>query len=398
MSARTLKSSARCALAILGATFVIISALIVIGGFIPKLAYLGVAGSSMLSQYGPWMIVVPLIGVACVALATSVRRSTSAAIVAAIGLLAVIGANVAVIQMVNAASGAGVPIHLGSAFNLSTVFEPVPLDATEEYGSYGLEALKVAIYRPTRHSDHPAPVLLYVHGGGFVAGSRTDHAQDMKWFAEKGWLVISVDYPLSSEQRHLWDQASRYIGCSLVWVARNSLRYGADASRLSLIGESAGGSLVLNAAYMANQGTLLSSCGGTIPHVSAVSALYPVVDLAGVYANPDLALGSFSRRLAIYYTGGYPEQYPDRYAAVSPSTHINSAAPPTLVFVGTSDHLVPPEGAYAFASRAEAAGIQIRLVRFPYGEHGFDRMAGSIGNQLFRKATYDFLCSHGQVP
>jgi len=398
MLARTLQSMARRALSYLGAMLVIVSALIVLGGLVPKLPYLGVAGSAVLSPYGPWMIVLPFTGIACVVLATSVRRSRSTAILTGIGLMAAIGASVAVVRMVNAASGAGVSIHLTKAFSLSTVFEPVPLDATEQYGSYGQEVLRVAVYRPTGRSDRPAPVLVYVHGGGFVAGARTDHAQDMKWFAERGWLVISVDYPLSSEQRHLWDQASRDIGCSLDWVARNSPRYGADASRLSLIGEFAGGSLVLNVAYMANQGTLLSSCGGTVPHVSAVSALYPVVDLAGIYANPDAALGSFSRRLAIDYTGGVPEQYPDRYAAVSPATHISPAAPPTFILVGTSDHLVPPQGAYDFAARAAAAGIEAHLVRFPYGEHGFDRMAGSIGNQLFRQATYNFLCSHGQAP
>jgi acetyl esterase len=389
---------ARRALVFLGATMVILCALLVLGAFVSKLAYLGVAGSALLSQYGPWLTVLPLTGVAIYLAATSRRAARSRAIFAALGFLSVVGAGIAVARMINAASGAGVSIHLGKTFSLSTVFEPAPLDATEQYGSFGAEALHVAVYRHKGTTEGLAPVLVYIHGGGFVAGARTDHAQDMRWFSEKGWLVISIDYPLSSEDRHLWDQASRDIACALVWVAQNSIRYGAEVSRLSLIGESAGGSLVLNAAYRANQGTLMSSCEGTIPHVSAVSVLYPVVDLAGIYDNPDPALGTFSRRLATYYTGGTPQQYPDRYAAVSPATHISTAAPPTFILVGTSDHLVSPEGAYAFAATAAAAGIDVRLVRFPYGEHGFDRMAGSIGNQLFRQATYDFLKSHGQAP
>jgi acetyl esterase len=388
----------RRALMFLGATMVIVSALLVLGGFLSTLAYLGIAGSSALSQYGPWLIVLPVMGVAIYLAATSKRAGRGTVILGGLGLLSSLGASIAVAQMIHAANGAGVSIHLGKTFSLSTVFEPVPLDATEQYGSCGPEALYVAVYRHKGPSDRLAPVLVYIHGGGFVAGARTDHAQDMQWFAEKGWLVISVDYPLSSEHRHLWDQASRDIGCALVWVAQNSARYGANASRLSLIGESAGGSLVLNAAYWANQGTLPSSCEGSVPHVSAVSVLYPVVDLANIYANPDPALGSFSRRLATYYTGGTPQQYPERYAAVLPAAHISTAAPPTFMLVAANDHLVPPEGAYAFAKTAAAAGIDVRLVRFPYGEHGFDRMAGSIGNQLFRQATYDFLKSHGQAP
>jgi acetyl esterase len=398
MLARRLQLIVRRALVFFGAATIILCALSVLGGFAPNLAYVGVIGSSLLSQGGPWLIVVPLLGAVCIIVAASVRRSRSTVIFAAIGVLAALGAGVAVMQMAGAASAAGASIHLASALSLSTVFEPVPNHATEQYGSYGQAALNVTIYRPTAHSGNSVPVLVYVHGGGFVAGARTDHAQDMEWFAERGWLVISVDYPLSSEQRHLWDQARRYIACSLAWVAQNSQRYGADASRLSLIGESAGGSLVLNAAYMANQDNLPSSCEGTVPHVSAVCLLYPVVDLAGVYANPDPALGSFSRRLATSYTGGTPQEYPDRYAAVSPSTHISTMAPPTLIIVGASDHLVPPEGAYAFAASATEAGVEVRVVRFPFGEHGFDLLAGSIGNQLFRQSTYEFLKRHGQAP
>jgi acetyl esterase len=397
MLARRMQWIVRRVVVFFGAATVILCALSVLGGFAPKLAYLGVVGSSLLSQGGPWLVVAPLFGVGCT-VAASVRRSRSTVIFAGIGALAAIGAGVAMMQMASAASAAGASIDLGSALSVSTVFKSVPSDATEQYGSHGQEVLKAAVYRPTRRSENLAPVLVYVHGGGFIAGARTDHAQDMKWFAERGWLVISVDYPLSSEQRHLWDQASRYIGCSLGWVARNSQRFGGDASRLTLIGESAGGNFVLNAAYMANQGALQSSCEGTIPHVSAVSALYPVVDLAGIYENPDLALGSFSRRLATYYTGGTPQQYPERYAAVSPSTHISATAPPTLIIVGASDHLVPPEGAYAFAASATEAGVEVRVVRFPFGEHGFDLLAGSIGNQLFRQVTFEFLKRHGQGP
>jgi acetyl esterase/lipase len=209
---------------------------------------------------------------------------------------------------------------------------------------------------------------------------------------------IAVDYTLSSEQVHLWNLTIRQIGCSLAWVARNSARYGGDAGRLSLFGDSAGGNLVINAGYMANQRTLRSSCGGKVPHVATVVAMYPVVDVAASKDNADALLGAFARYLTAAYTGGTPRQYPDRYAAVSSATHINPAAPATLIIVGTNDHLVSPEGAYAFADKARTAGIEVRLVRFPHGEHGFDAVDGGIGDQLARQATYMFLKAHGQAP
>ena len=85
-------------------------------------------------------------------------------------------------------------------------------------------------------------------------------------------------------------------------------------------------------------------------------------------------------------------------ASISTSTHIGRAAPPTLLIVPEADHLVVPAAAYAFASRARSAGIEVRLIRMPYAEHAFDLRSGSIGNQLVRQAMLRFLHSHGMKP
>ncbi|MDT4998818.1 MAG: hypothetical protein QOK12_923, partial [Mycobacterium sp.] len=169
------------------------------------------------------------------------------------------------------------------------------------YATFGGEPLRLSIYRP-KDADS-APVLVFIHGGGFVAGSRDVHGPDFRWFADRGWLTISIDYPLSSADQHLWDVVQGQIGCALAWVTTNAPMYGGDPTRVSLSGDSAGGNLAINTAYMAANGTLASSCGGPRPVISAVSALYPVVDVAGFYDNADLALGAVSRDMAGAYTG-----------------------------------------------------------------------------------------------
>jgi dienelactone hydrolase len=83
---------------------------------------------------------------------------------------------------------------------------------------------------------------------------------------------------------------------------------------------------------------------------------------------------------------------------VASATHINAAAPPTLVVLGDNDHLVPPDATDRFAQQARNAGIDIESIRFPYGDHGFNLNQYGIGNQFYLGMTYRFLSEHGQRP
>jgi acetyl esterase/lipase len=188
------------------------------------------------------------------------------------------------------------------------------------------------------------------------------------------------------------------IGCALGWVVANAAKYGGDSTRLSMSGDSAGGNLAINTAYLSAAGRLSSSCGGIMPKVAAVSVMYPVVDPADLYDNRDPALGGTSRDMAGAYTGGSPQQFPDRYASIASATYITAAAPPTLIIVGEADHLVPVGGTHRFAERAMAAGVDVDLVSVPYADHVFDGRRGSIGQQAYRQLTVRWLREHGQAP
>ena len=94
----------------------------------------------------------------------------------------------------------------------------------------------------------------------------------------------------------------------------------------------------------------------------------------------------------------FSEQYPDRYAAIASATHINPAAPPTLLIVPEADHLVDPAAAYSFAESATAAGIVTQVIRVPHAEHSFDIRSGNIGNQLVRQTVLQFLATRGSHP
>jgi acetyl esterase/lipase len=367
----------------------------VLGTFLADVPYVGLA-TTYVPWYLPWLTVAAMAGGVLAVVGWRVRRSRIGAVLALVAALTVAGASVIDARMIAAVEHAGADISLIDTFGIGTPRQAAP-DDEPTYTTFEGEPLRLSIYRPSG-SGSRAPVLVYIHGGGWVAGDRNALSTDMRWFAEQGWLVVSVDYALSSADRHLWDVTQDQIGCALGWVVDNAPKYGGDPTRLSLSGASAGGNLAINTAYLSAAGGLRSSCGGTMPKVGAVAAMYPAVDPAGFYANRDPVVGGASRGMASAYTGGSPQDFPDRYARISSDTHINAAAPPTLIVVGEADHLVPVDGTYRFTEQARAAGVDVKLVAVPYADHVFDGRRGSIGQQAYRQLTARWLRDHGQSP
>ena len=111
-----------------------------------------------------------------------------------------------------------------------------------------------------------------------------------------------------------------------------------------------------------------------------------------------LDLGRRPHTFNTNYLGGSPKQFPDRYRFVGSATHINAAAPPTLVIFGANDHLVPPAATDRFVQQAYSAGVKIDGVRLPYADHAFNLNQYSIGNQFYLGMTERFLIAHGQGP
>jgi acetyl esterase len=378
----------------LATVLVVGPALGVAATFLHDVPYAGLA-SAFVTPVMSWVIVVALAGGALAGYLRFRRRGCLCATLVILAVLTIAGGSVVTARMVATVEEAGADIDLVGTFGVWSKQTAAP-DTEATYATFGGEPLQLSIYRPPDADS--APVLIFIHGGGFVAGSRDVHGPDFRWFADRGWLTISIDYPLSSANQHLWDVVEGQLGCALAWVTANAAKYGGDLTRLSLSGDSAGGNLAINTAYMAANGTLASSCGGPRPVISAVSALYPVVDVAGFYDNADLVLGAVSRDMAGAYTGGSPQEFPQRYSAVASATHISPKAPPTLILMGAADHLVPTEGTYRFTDQARAAGVDVELVAVPYADHVFDERTGSVGQQAYRQLTAKWLREHGQAP
>lgn len=376
----------------------VICLLILVGAQFYGIPFVSPIGSTVLSIFGPWLIVVPIVIGAFETWRWRASHSRGTLVMMSMAVAATVWASVAIARMLAEAHGHGVPINLVRAFGMPALRGSRP-DDDLVYGTWQDQTLHLVAYKPrSATAGESAPIVLYIHGGGFTMGDRFESGTNLRWFADRGWLVLSIDYGLSSVDRHLWDITTSQVGCALSWTAANAARMGGDPARISLLGSSAGGNLAINAAYLANAGRLESSCGGTVPRVSAVSALYPPVDLAAAWVSQVPAISDMARQFNTYYVGGSPGQFPDRYRFVASATHINPAAPPTLVIFGAHDHLVPPDATDRFVLQARSAGVDIESVRFPYGDHAFNLNQDGIGNQFYLGMTDQFLRQHGQQP
>jgi len=258
-------------------------------------------------------------------------------------------------------------------------------DTTVTYATLGGRDLKADLYLPK--TSAAAPLVVSIHGGGFVSGSR-GRTPYTSWLADNGYAVLDVDYRLGTATEHTWNTADADVGCAMTWAFVHAAEYGLDLGKVATFGGSAGGNLAINVAYKINSGTLAPSCGtaAQLPRVQAAIGSYPVVDL-----SDSVLESAYGREVASWYVGGTPTQYPGRYRAVDAADQITPVAPPTLILQGSRDHLVYPDHTKAFADKLAAAGITHRYVEIPFLEHAYDTSSLNIGTETTRTLMLPWL-------
>ncbi|MGV9677929.1 alpha/beta hydrolase [Nocardia sp. NPDC003482] len=339
------------------------------------------------SMWDSWLLAVAVVAVALALLARRGRRSGTAGTVTALAVLGLVLTLITSIGSVLAAHReTGRWILAGPP--LPQVVGGRGPDETVAYASLDGEPMRADLYLP-QGVPGPVPVVVRIHGGGFVAGARGPTPYN-SWLADRGYAVVDVDYRLSRGDDLRWDTEDADVGCALTWVTTHARQYNWNTDRLATFGDSAGGNLAINVAYKIARRALKPSCGtpDDLPRVRAVLADYPAVDLTG--SETDTAEG---HRVGREYLGGPASRYPERYAATDSAPWIGPDSPPTLLLQGAADHLVFASRTSAFADQLTAAGVENRYVRLPFYDHGFDGVP-NIGAQVNRDVMLDWLRRH----
>jgi acetyl esterase/lipase len=226
-------------------------------------------------------------------------------------------------------------------------------------------AVVVLVYRPTGRSV-PSPVVLWVHGGGFVFGAaRTDHARCSGLAHAAGAVVVSVEYRLAPE--HRFPAALDDVDAALRWIDLAASELDVDPARMVVAGASAGAGLVASVVQRARD-------RGAAP-ARLQLLLYPMLDDRTVLGRDANGRGRFgwtpgSNRFGwSAYLGHPPSAEAPPYAAAARAEDL-AGLPPAWIGVGGLDLFQTEDSAYA--SRLRAAGVACDLVVVDGAYHGFD--------------------------
>ncbi len=222
---------------------------------------------------------------------------------------------------------------------------------------------KMDLFVPDASKPRPLPVVVHVHGGGWVSGTRSTGARFTavkNMLLGRGFAVVSVDYRLAPT--HKYPAQIQDLQCAIRHLRARADRYGVDPDRIGAWGGSAGGQMV------ALLGTADTDAGIPIAgafqnessRVQAVAAYSTIAD----FTHPEELLDDYSR---VFRTWPDPES-PEMIEA-SPITHVSPDDPPFLLIVGEDDELVMTTQSERLDMRLQAAGVESSLLRVQHADH-----------------------------
>lgn len=231
------------------------------------------------------------------------------------------------------------------------------------------------LYRPD--AEHGAPLLVYMHGGGFMVGDLDSVDPALHFLSrEAGVSVLSLDYALAPE--HRYPVALEQCEDALSWAARNLHVLGA-APRLGVAGDSAGGNLAALLSLRARQ------LG--IQNLAWQALINPVLDFPAVEETATLSHRQFAEGpvlsaeiMKAFIAAYFPD---DGSKLVASPLHVSNIPPdlaPAFVAAAECDPL--RDDAVAYADRLQVADIDVELHVYRGMCHNFITMAGRSGTAL----------------
>ena len=232
-----------------------------------------------------------------------------------------------------------------------------------QYAQGKVAPLLADMYLPKQSGLRPA--IIFVHGGGWIGGSRTGWTKLIAPFAEQGYVGMAIDYDLSPAVR--FPTALEECKEAVRWLRAHAKEYNVDPKRIAVAGGSAGGELA----------ALVALTGGDHQYEGAgdFQTFSSNVKAAVLYSS-DLDLTKFSDSDSSInaYLGGSCAEKRELCLEASPQFHLSGPLPPIFIGHGNADEDVPYSQFTQFVAAYKKAGGPITPFTADHGPHAYAAM------------------------
>lgn len=267
-------------------------------------------------------------------------------------------------------------IFVGRAFALE--IKGITPDKVVTYKRIGEVELKLHVFNPPglKASDK-RPAIVFFFGGGWVGGSPTQFFPHCRYLSSRGMVAVSAEYRVLKKHGTTPKECVEDGKSAVRWLRQHARELGIDPNRLAAGGGSAGG------------------------HVAAAAGTLKGFDRP----DEDKNISSKPNALVLFNPvfdngpGGWGHaKVKDYWKSISPMHNIDKAAPPTIVFLGTKDKLIPVETARKYRELMQKAKVRCDLHLYKDRGHGFFNYRGDIKDYYLTVTEADkFLASLGYL-
>lgn len=234
--------------------------------------------------------------------------------------------------------------------------------------------LSCDVFLPPDNMDRPAPGLMLVHGGAWQVGDPGQLRGYGFLIGREGYVCVIPQYRLTTEAT--WPAQLHDVKAALRWMRTHADDLGLDPDRIAVSGHSSGGHLALMLAGTPNHPLLDGDTAGDRPTGLTAAQRKPLTDtsvgaVASFYGPTRLEPGGAMLKQSVEALMGAGAN-PERYAEASPSTHLGSEFPPTILLHANRDELVPVAQSVELFDALRALDVPCELHTFDGCPHMYD--------------------------
>ena len=239
-----------------------------------------------------------------------------------------------------------------------------------EYVPHGGNIQSLDLYLPAA-SDKPSPIIIYIHGGGWMAGNKNGCLSSGE--VARGYAAASLNYRLTGQA--IWPAQIQDCQAAIRWLRANAKKYNLDPDKFGVWGDSAGGHLsaLLGTAGGKNAFPAIGENKDQSDRVQAVCDWYGPTDFLTIAsqmpADDHLHPNSPHSAVSLLF-GGTVAEHKEMALAASPVHYVDKDSPPFLIEHGTVDNVVPIAQSEELAADLKKVGVEVTLNKVEGKGHG----------------------------